>query len=199
MLSRSCILRLVAQNEQHSGVESFGCSWSCKPRDVTMLRCHRLLCVLFIVLGLAMVASDCRDAGPSPTQPSPTQPSPTQPSGNPANLAGMWSGSASDSSGPGQLTWQLTQTGTSLTGTLVITDTGTGYSGRGTVSGTLSGSSIGFSMSVPSGGFDGPYASCTASLSGDGQATSSSIMGTYSGSNSCSGAIASGQLTLNKQ
>ena len=119
-----------------------------------MLRHHRLLLVALVVLSLASAGSACGGG-----EPSPTQPSPTQPSADPANLAGVWSGSASDSSGPGQMTWQLTQTGAAFTGTSVITDTSTGYSGRGTVSGTLSGSSIRFSISVPAGGFDGPYAS----------------------------------------
>jgi hypothetical protein len=94
------------------------------------------------------------------------------------------------------VTWQLTQAGSVFSGTLVMTDTHAGYSGRGSVSGTLSGSSIAFAMRVPAGGFDEPYASCTADLSGVGQINVSSIRGTYSGSNSCSGTIASGELEL---
>lgn len=149
-----------------------------------------------VVLAITVLSSACGDGGtPSPTQPS----GPTTPSTDPISVSGTWSGTATDSSGPGQLTWQLTQSGMSLSGTLVMTDTATGYSGRGTVSGTVTGSSVQFSMTVPAGGFDVPYGSCTANVSGAGQATSSSITGTYSGSNSCSGAIASGQLTLNKQ
>ena len=114
------------------------------------------------------------------------------------NLAGTWSGSASDSSGPGQMKWQLTQADTSFSGTVTMTDASTGVTGGGSVSGTVSGSSINFSISVPAGGFDSPYASCTAELSGDGQITAS-ITATFAGSNSCTGAITSGQLTLNKQ
>lgn len=96
------------------------------------------------------------------------------------------------------MSWQLTQTDASFSGTVTMTDTGTGLNGRGSVSGTASGSSIRFSINVAAGGFDSPYASCTASIAGDGQASASSITGTYAGSNSCSGAISSGQLTLNK-
>ena len=97
------------------------------------------------------------------------------------------------------MSWQLTQTDASVAGPATMIDATGGVNGRGTVSGTLTGSSIRFSMSVPARGFDNPYASCSASVSGEAQASSSSITGTYSGSNSCSGAIASGQFTLNKQ
>ena len=98
------------------------------------------------------------------------------------------------------MSWQLTQTDASLSGTVTMTDTATGIGGSGSVSGTVSGSAIHFAITIPTGGFQSPYGSCTANISGDGQATSSTITGTYTGSNSCSGGlINSGQLTLNKQ
>jgi hypothetical protein len=127
----------------------------------------------------------------------PTQPAPT--GSSVVNLTGNWGGSVSDSSGPGQMSWQLTQTDTSFSGTMTMTDASTGVTGQGSVSGTVSGGSFHFSISVRAGGFSSPYASCTADASGDGQAASATITGTYSGSNSCSGAIASGQLTMQKQ
>jgi hypothetical protein len=80
-----------------------------------------------------------------------------------------------------------------------MTDTATGITARGSVSGTTSGSSIHFSVNVPAGGFDDPFASCNASISGDGQVSGATVTATYTGSNSCSGSIASGQLTLTKQ
>lgn len=128
-----------------------------------------------------------------------TQPSAAPTPSGPASLTGTWSGAASDSSGPGQMSWQLTQAGTSFSGTATLTDSGTGLGGRGSVSGTVSNTSIHFSIGVPAGGFDSPYASCTAEISGDGQISAASITGTFAGSNSCTGVITSGQLTLNKQ
>lgn len=96
------------------------------------------------------------------------------------------------------MSWQLTQAGASFSGTATVTvDAGLG--GRGAVSGTVSSSSIHFSISIPVGGFDSPYASCSADVSGDGQTSSTSITGTFSGSNSCTGAITSGELTLTRQ
>ena len=126
--------------------------------------------------------------------------SPTQPSVSFADgLTGAWSGSASDSSGPGRMSWQITQTGTAFSGTATMTDSGTGLGGRGSVSGTVTNGSIHFSITIPAGGFDSPYASCTGEVSGDGQTSAGAIAGSYSGSNSCTGTITSGQLTLNRQ
>lgn len=156
---------------------------------------HRLFRGLRALAASALVSGMA--CGGSHGSPTPTQPA--SPGSSPVNLTGTWSGSASDSSGPGQMTWQLTQTDSSLSGTVTIIDTGTKLSGRGFVSGTISGSMMPFSISIPGGGFDSPYESCTASVAGDGQVSGSSITGTYSGSHSCTGAITSGQLTLNKQ
>ena len=144
------------------------------------------------MLALALMNA-CSGGGDSP---GPTQP----PSSDSVSLSGTWTGSATDSSGGGPMSWQLTQANTSFSGTVTMTDTATGINGRGSVSGTVSGSSIRFSIAVPAGGFDSPFASCTATVSGDGQfASSSSLTGTYTGSNSCGGSIGSGSLTLSKQ
>jgi hypothetical protein len=96
------------------------------------------------------------------------------------------------------MTWQIVHTGSSVSGTLTMSDTATRKTGRGSVSGTLAGTAIRFTIAVPAGGFDSPYDSCSTDAAGDGQASASSITGTYSGTNSCTGIIASGQLTLAK-
>jgi hypothetical protein len=161
-------------------------------------RHHRLFVIVF-ALSLGVAAIACGGGGSGGTT-TPTEPSP--PASN-LNIAGTWTGSAYDAagnfSGPGAMTWQITQTGAAFSGTMTITDSGTNVTGRGTVSGTVSGSSLTFSMSVPSGGFDSPYAACTANVTGSGVAAASSINGNYTGTSSCSGAISSGQITLNKQ
>ena len=123
---------------------------------------------------------------------------PTEPSDGPANLTGVWDGSASDSSGPGRMSWQITQSGGSFSGTLTMLDEDNGINGRGSVSGSVSGASIQFSISIPVGGFDGSFAPCAADASGSGAASSSTITGSYAGGNSCTGAVTSGQLTLTK-
>ena len=157
-------------------------------------RTRRLM--LFPLVGVLLLASasGCSGGNGGPSS-LPTQPSPSVP----GTLTGTWSGSASDSSGPGQMSWQITQSDMSFSGTVTMTDSGTGLRGQGSVSGTVSNGSIHFSISVPAGGFDSPYASCTAEVSGDAQASTFSITGTYSGSNSCADAITSGQLSLSRQ
>ena len=144
-------------------------------------------------LALTLTAAACSSEG-NPEVPTDPSPSPT-----PVNVSGTWSGSATDSSGGGVMSWQLTQADAAISGTATIIDTATGVSGRGSVSGTASGSAIRFSIAIPAGGFDSPFASCSATISGDAQASRSSLTGTYTGSNSCAGSIGSGSFTLNKQ
>ncbi len=66
------------------------------------------------------------------------------------------------------MTWSLDQSGTSFSGGLTLTDSGTGTKGTGSVSGSVSGNSITFSLSVPQGGADGSFTSCSATASGPG-------------------------------
>lgn len=79
-----------------------------------------------------------------------------------------------------------------------MTVTGTSITGRGTLTGTLQGSTMRFTIAIPAGGFDAPYASCTVSVSGDGRATATAITASYSGTNSCSGPVTGGDMNLNK-
>jgi hypothetical protein len=128
-----------------------------------------------------------------------TTPSPA----TPANIAGTWSGSASDSSGTGTMTWVITQNGAAISGTLAIVATDVNVAGAGTISGSVDGTSITFTLTIPAGGFGAPYASCTSTSSGTATVAGSAISGSYtgnvSGATNCSGAITAGQLNLNKQ
>jgi hypothetical protein len=114
------------------------------------------------------------------------------------NLTGTWSGPASDSSGPGRMIWQISQIGPSFSGALTMSDGTTNVTGHGSVSGTLTGTVIHFSIAVPAGGFDHPYDFCSANVDGDAQTSAASIAATYAGMNSCTGVIAAGALTLAK-
>lgn len=97
------------------------------------------------------------------------------------------------------MTWSLTQSGTSFSGSLALTDNNTGTKANGTVSGSISGSSLTFSLSVPAGGADGTFGSCSATASGQGSVSGTSMSGSYTGTNSCSGTVSSGTLTLSRQ
>jgi hypothetical protein len=115
-----------------------------------------------------------------------------------SGLTGTWTGSAEDSSGPGRMTWNVVQADASFSGAMTMVDAASNLSGRGSISGTIAASSLHFSISVPVGGFDSPFGSCSSEVSGDAQLSSSSIAGTYSGTNSCTGAITSGRITLSR-
>jgi hypothetical protein len=139
-----------------------------------------------LALGLSAAAAACS--------------SPTQPPSEPAegDVTGTWTGSATDSSGDGRMTWQLIQTGDTFSGTITMTDTASSISGHGSISGTVSMSLLRFAISIPVGGFDSPFASCSTEVSGEAQATSSFITGTYLGVNSCTGAVTAGQVALSR-
>ena len=138
-------------------------------------------------LGLAVVVTACsKNEATGPSDPPP------------ASAAGNWSGSASDQSGAGTMTWVLTQNGSAVSGSMTMTDQGSGVTGRGSVSGTVTGSTLQFTLTVPAGGFDAPFSACTTNVNGSASVSATALSGTYTGSSSCQ-AIATGQFTLNKQ
>jgi hypothetical protein len=149
-----------------------------------------LVCALGVAVMLGSAACGGSDGGSGGN--------PAGPSGD-ASVSGTWSGSASDSTGAGQMMWSLTQTGTSFSGSATVTDTATSVTGRGSVSGTVSGRTVSFTITIPAGGFDEPYGTCTTSVSGEATASGASMTGTYSGTSSCQNPVAGGQFTLNKQ
>jgi hypothetical protein len=97
------------------------------------------------------------------------------------------------------MTWQIVQTGAELSGTFSMADTETGFGAQGTVTGSVSGSTVKFSLDVPVGGAEGPWAACSIRVAGELTAGDTSMTGMYSGSNSCSGPVTGGQVTLEKQ
>lgn len=129
-------------------------------------------------------AASCGGGGGSPSEP------------KALDLSGSWKGTDRDSMGQGKVAWVITQNGSQITASLNVVDTGNGRVGNGTVTGTLSGSSLTFAMSVPIGGFSPPYQVCSLTVFGTALVDSGSIEGQYVGQNSCTGAIEGGQLTL---
>ena len=117
-------------------------------------------------------------------------------------LSGTYTGQASDNSGPGTLALVVTQSGSTITGSMTLVAVGiTGsITGHGTFSGKVCGSTLTFTASIPVGGFPSPYASCAATMNGTANnVTSSRISGTYSGNNSCTGSVSGGTFNLVRQ
>ncbi len=161
-----------------------------------------------VALVLATGFAGCGGSASNPSNPTPSaQMSP---------LAGTWVGTASDSSGAtmgmstgtgmgmgmaggsmGDMTWQMTQTGSTFKGAVGFS----GYHGGGqmTVSGTMNGKSGTFTMTMPNGTM--PMAGCSGQVNGtfDMDDRMVQMHGTYTGSTTCSGPFDHGQMTMNKR
>ena len=154
---------------------------------------------------LAVTAAACGGSASSPVSPSPTP-------STPVSVVGAWSGTSTDSVRSEQMGLNLTQVGTSVTGTMTFADAGRGMMGNGTMQGTMNGSAVTFHMAVPAGGFSGSMSPCsmgidaTATISADGM----TMTGTYSGQLSgmmpgmmsqmqtCGGTMTNGRFTLTR-
>lgn len=130
--------------------------------------------------------------------------SPTGPSGQ--TMSGSWIGSTADSSGSmmgagltsAQMTnaqWMVTQNGTSFSGTMQFPGYMMGQTM--TVTGTMSGHSGRFTMTIPAGSM---MTGCTATASGtfDMDDMMTQMHGTYTGMNSCSGPFDHGQMSFHR-
>ena len=114
---------------------------------------------------------------------------------NPVNVSGTWTGTESDRLGPALLTWNLTQTGTAVAGTVLMRPVDP-YDGScaschkfkdGVVTGTLSGSTFKIVMYFAAGGQDATPA-CSITLNSDAATVSQlTITGNYAGSDPCEG------------
>lgn len=152
---------------------------------------------------LALLSSACGNS--TPMSPSGMATSTTPPASQ-SSVSGTWSGTASDSSsalgagammgqaGMGTPTWQLSQSGTMVTGT---TSFG-GMQGHmpGTLTGTMSGNDMTFTVDMPNASM--MSSGCTARATGTAHLdpTTMTMTCTYSGANSCSGPFANGLMNM---
>ena len=124
---------------------------------------------------------------------------PTEPTNPTASLTGVWRGNITVNNVSTTMTWTLTQTGTSVTGPVVIAlPTGVVLM-NGTVAGTVSGTNLGFTVTVPPGGIVG-QPGCTGQIAGTNSVTSSTTMnGTYSVvTSTCTTGLSNGTFTLTR-
>jgi len=121
-------------------------------------------------------------------------------------LSGTWSGTGSDSFSPELVTMVINQSGATLSGTaeLNAVDPADGTCGschkvkKGTLTGTLSGSTLSIAMRFPAGG-DVPAPICDADLSATGTVADRRITATYTGTDSCEGVYSNGVIELARQ
>jgi hypothetical protein len=139
----------------------------------------------------------------APSAPAPATPAPAART----DLTGTWSGTGSDSFSAERVMWVLAQSGSNVTGTaeLAPVDPRDGSCAschklrKGTFSGIFDGATLlTVRMSFPAGG-DVPTPICVTDLSGTAALAGNQLTGTYSGTDTCEGFYANGQLTLTKQ
>ena len=151
------------------------------------VRCTLQALLIVLLLG----ASGCeRNPGlQSPTSPGSPGGTPS-PSPAPLNLTGTWKGSLTDNgTAKNEATIQLTHTNNDVTGTINWVGVTTA---TGTVTGTVSGKTLTFRISIPMGGFTSPAASrfCMAQMNGTTASVSADqIDADYTGTNTCSALV----------
>ena len=162
--------------------------------EIPPMRRARLTPILPMLL-LAILVSSCdspatsssigRSGGASPSQV--------------VNLTGAWSGTATDPLGQVQMFWQLTQSGTSVTGT-VSANTIVGVPlYAGTITASLTASTLTFRITVPRGSII-ELPDCSLTLTGSAtDLQADSMAGTYTGEHSCFGTVQGGRFLLTKQ
>ena len=163
----------------------------------------RRLIGLFV---LSIVAGSC---GSTAMPAAPTAPAPAAPAPAPATIdvSGNWSGNGTDSQGPTTVAWTLTQSGSTVAGTVRTAalhpdDGSCGSCHRnksGSVTGTLSGTALMLTMSFAAGGDGDPTPECSATISVASTSVSNAAVGaTYLGSDTCEGAFNNGTLTMHR-
>ena len=166
-----------------------------------MMRCS--LRSVFICIAL-IAAVSCGDSNKDNSSGSPTSPTPT------LNLAGTWSGTVREVGSTEtllQATWTATQSGSAVTGPFVLSRTGQTIQLNGTLAGTLSGTQLALTLTMPAGAFTpiGGPSTCSATGTGTSEATTATSVSstlTLSYAASCVGTFTptatSMQLTLAK-
>ena len=97
------------------------------------------------------------------------------------------------------MTWVLAQSGTSVSGTMTAATPSGTVQFRGNITGTLSGTTLSFTITVPAGGVSA-FPGCTINIQGTASGVSSStIAGTYSGTSTCTMPFSNGQFSLTRQ
>jgi hypothetical protein len=125
---------------------------------------------------------------------------PTEPTNPATDLTGTWRGTIPVNNLSSTMTWTLTHTGTSVTGPVMIALPSGAVLMNGTVAGTLSGTNLGYTVTVPPGGVV-LLPGCSGQIAGANMVASATTMnGAYSVVNStCAIGLTNGTFTLTRQ
>ena len=164
----------------------------------------RLWAAVLTVTGL--LAIGCRSQPPVSPSPPPATTNPPAPSPAPPAtglVTGTWEGTGSDSFSAERVTWTLTQSEATVTGRVELSpmDPNDGSCAschklrKGTVTGTIDGATLTLSMNFPAGG-DVPTPVCITDLTATATVSGNQLTGSYTGTDTCEGFYANGQLAL---
>ena len=118
---------------------------------------------------------------------------------------GTWDGTASDSQGATTVAWSLTRSGATVSGTVttqaINPEDGSCNSchrnKRGSVTGTIAGSTLTLTMFFAAGVDGDPTPACSATVTGSAtMLTERTINGQYSGADTCEGPFTSGSFVM---
>ena len=133
--------------------------------------------------------------------------SPSAPTAQPLSVTGSWTGTSTDSQGVTVISLQLTQTGTTVSGTVSTRapDPADGSCNAchrnktGTFTGTLTGTKLAMTMAFAAGVDGDPTPICSATMTGAApNVTASTLIGEFTGSDTCEGPFLDGKLTLRR-
>jgi hypothetical protein len=113
------------------------------------------------------------------------------------NIGGTWTGNLTTPAGTERVSWILTQSGSSVNGTVSVVDPTALPLFNGTLSGTLTGSTLTYAVTIPAGGVPA-IPTCTGHVDGTMTVSGSSMSGSFTGTSTCQVPISGGTLTLAK-
>ena len=160
----------------------------------------RMRVPMFAFAAALLLSVNACGGGPPSSSTSPT------PNGVPATVTvtGSWVGSASDSLRQGRLSLTLRQNGGDVTGSVTgETVTSLPLYTSGTLTGTVSGSTFRFTISIPLGSVANSP-TCSVTMNGSTTditatgVTANGMSGTYTGTDSCFGDLIGGRFTFAK-
>jgi hypothetical protein len=134
-------------------------------------------------------------------------PAPTSPTASSLNIAGAWNGTGTDPQGAEKMSWMVAQNGSALSGTADLAPLNAADGAcaschkfkTGTISGSLSGTSLAMRIVFPAGGDGVPTPMCTITF--DASATGvngSRIDAAYTGDDSCEGPFVGGTFVMTR-
>lgn len=122
----------------------------------------------------------------------------TAPAVSSLDVTGTWIGTVSFQNISAKMTWQLTETGSNVTGPVTIALSDGTVLLNGFLTGSLPGSSLSYTVAVGAGGIP-TQPTCVGQLSGTMAATASTLSGSFGvASSSCTVPLATTSVTLTK-